>query len=164
MPNEDLPDSPVVESIEVSGDSLMTTGISNGEVFIREGIDLSRDIIRITTRRWDGSQPQWGAVDSNLTQNTMTLGPNSPQEGSILINSSTLDSSIRFFSKFGEEVLRIAENGDFFVRGKLIDNDREVLTAFRLFLGVQLSLPPQPGSREGIQTRYKRVIEKLTED
>lgn len=34
----------------------------------------------------------------------------------------------------GEEILKIDNNGDFFVRGKLIENDKEIVEAFRDFL------------------------------
>ena len=34
----------------------------------------------------------------------------------------------------GEEVIRFEQNGDIFVRGKLTENDKEVVEAFRCFL------------------------------
>lgn len=34
----------------------------------------------------------------------------------------------------GEEVIRFEQNGDIFVRGKLTENDKEVVEEFRCFL------------------------------
>lgn len=38
------------------------------------------------------------------------------------------------FSPNNEEILKINNNGDFFYRGKLIENDKKVVEAFRDFL------------------------------
>lgn len=37
----------------------------------------------------------------------------------------------------GEEIIRIEYNGDFYYRGKLIDNDKQVVDAFRDFLSTK---------------------------
>jgi hypothetical protein len=42
---------------------------------------------------------------------------------------------IIFFSKDRVEILRLCSNGDIHVRGKLIENDREVVQGLRDFLG-----------------------------
>jgi hypothetical protein len=34
----------------------------------------------------------------------------------------------------GKEILKIDENGDFFVKGKFVENDKEVVDGFREFL------------------------------
>ncbi len=44
------------------------------------------------------------------------------------------DSSIRFNLKNGTEVLKFCLNGDIFVKGKLIENDKQVVDGIREFL------------------------------
>ena len=43
-------------------------------------------------------------------------------------------SSIYFNNSNGEEVLKLCGNGDILVKGKLIENDKEVVDALREFL------------------------------
>lgn len=40
---------------------------------------------------------------------------------------------INFYTSTNE-ILKLCENGDIFVKGKLIENDKEVVKALRLFL------------------------------
>lgn len=44
------------------------------------------------------------------------------------------DSAIKFNLKDGTEVLKFCMNGDIFVKGKLIENDQEVVDGIREFL------------------------------
>lgn len=41
------------------------------------------------------------------------------------------------YSPDKEEILRLENNGDFFFRGNLIENDKKVVDAFRDFLSTQ---------------------------
>ncbi len=43
-------------------------------------------------------------------------------------------NTISFYSKATSETLKLCENGDIFVKGKLIENDKEVVDAMREFL------------------------------
>jgi hypothetical protein len=56
-------------------------------------------------------------------------------------NNSTLTSnSISFMTtthKNPTEILKLCENGDIFVKGKLVENDKEVVDAMREFLNSQ---------------------------
>lgn len=47
-------------------------------------------------------------------------------------------------SKEGKEILRIADSGDIFVNGVLIENDKEVVIALRRFLSNHGYLPLDP--------------------
>lgn len=44
---------------------------------------------------------------------------------------------LTLFTKEKEEILRFEQNGDIFLKGKLIENDLEVVEGFRLFLKSQ---------------------------
>jgi len=62
----------------------------------------------------------------------------------------------------GLEVIRIDANGDFFIRGTKVDNDHEIYQQFRKFLGMSFRLPdPDPLPRDGIETRYERILKNL---
>ena len=51
------------------------------------------------------------------------------------LNIDTSNADILLVTNAGsEEVLRISSNGDFFKRGKMIGNDKEIIEAFREFL------------------------------
>lgn len=43
-------------------------------------------------------------------------------------------TKITFQLKDGEELLRLEENGDIYVKGNLAENDKEVVWALRMFL------------------------------
>ena len=63
-------------------------------------------------------------------------------EGAVLkLQPSNLPpSSIVFFrdnSQDGAPMLELKANGDIFVKGKLVENDKEVVDAMREFLGYQ---------------------------
>jgi len=42
--------------------------------------------------------------------------------------------SIRFYAEASEEILRLEADGDIYVRGKLVENDKEVVEGLRVFL------------------------------
>lgn len=46
-------------------------------------------------------------------------------------------NTIQFFTNENNEVIRLCDNGDIFVKGKLIENDKEVVDAMREFLKAQ---------------------------
>ena len=46
----------------------------------------------------------------------------------------THDNTIKFFTKDSNEILKLCDNGDIFVKGKLIKNDKEIVDAMREFL------------------------------
>jgi hypothetical protein len=75
------------------------------------------------------------------------------------------EGDIRFHMAGGLEVIRIAANGDFFIHGTKVDNDHEIYQHFRKFLGMSFSLPaPDPRPRDGIDTRYERILKKCEGD
>jgi hypothetical protein len=80
------------------------------------------------------------------------------------INGTPFNRDITFYSKSEIEVLRITESGDFLVQGRLVRRDLDVYNAFLRFLGMGLGMPPEPRSRDGILTRYKRILKECTED
>ena len=45
--------------------------------------------------------------------------------------------SIIFYTNENNEMLKLCANGDILVKGKLIENDKEVVDAFREFLKLQ---------------------------
>jgi hypothetical protein len=95
----------------------------------------------------------------DLTQ--LQVNPNS---GVLNISGAGTNQDITFYSKDSTEVLRITDNGDFLVQGRLVRRDMDVYNAFRMFLGLSLGMPPEPGSRDGIPTRYERILKKTIED
>lgn len=112
------------------------------------------------------SGSQWGPAppfdDDDLDH--LQVDPNG---GMVLINQSSPMSQgdIRFHMPGGLEVLRIEANGDFYVHGRKVDNDHEIYQNFRKFLGMSYNLPvPDPRPRDGIETRYERIIKKLDGD
>ena len=46
-------------------------------------------------------------------------------------------NEIKFFTDHSTEVLKFCENGDIYVKGKLTENDKEVVSALREFLRSQ---------------------------
>jgi hypothetical protein len=48
----------------------------------------------------------------------------------------------------GEEALRVESNGKFYVKGKEVGDDKEVVEAFRWFLECQGFLPPRAPDAE----------------
>lgn len=53
--------------------------------------------------------------------------------GKILVGS-TEEPSISFNGKDGIELLKLCNNGNVYVGGRLTENDKEVVEAFRMFL------------------------------
>ena len=53
------------------------------------------------------------------------------------IEKITEENNIVFFASGTEEIIKLCENGDIFVKGKLIENDKEVVEAMREFLASQ---------------------------
>lgn len=45
------------------------------------------------------------------------------------------DNILMFKNKKGQEILRLQENGDFYYKGKLIDNDKKLVQSFKM-LGI----------------------------
>jgi len=84
--------------------------------------------------------------------------------GGVLFIGGPPNQDISFYSKDRIEVLRITESGDFIVQGRLVKRDVDVYIAFRVFLGLSMGMPPEPGSRDGITTRYERILKMLNED
>jgi hypothetical protein len=72
--------------------------------------------------------PEWGSC-INPTHK-LAVNPNE----NIEINQSSLEFSTVFQVKGNEEILKLCENGDIFVKGKLAENDKEVVDALREFL------------------------------
>lgn len=53
------------------------------------------------------------------------------------LNLTPVPQYISFFMKDGsEEVLKLCDNGDIFVKGRLVENDKEVVDALRMFLNI----------------------------
>ena len=46
-------------------------------------------------------------------------------------------NTIQFFTNENNEIIKLCDNGDIFVKGKLIENDKEVVDAMREFLKTQ---------------------------
>jgi len=46
-------------------------------------------------------------------------------------------NTIHFFTNGNNEIIKLCDNGDIFVKGKLIENDKEVVDAMREFLKTQ---------------------------
>lgn len=44
------------------------------------------------------------------------------------------DNSIKFFTGKTEPIMEFKQNGDIIIRGKLVENDKEVVDAMREFL------------------------------
>ena len=108
-----------------------------------------------------GSGAQWGPAPP---LRSIQVDPNG---GMVHINQSNPfgEGDIRFHMAGGLEVIRIESNGDFYVHGRKVDNDHEIYQAFRKFLGMSYNLPvPDPRPRDGIETRYERIIKKLDGD
>ena len=45
-------------------------------------------------------------------------------------------NSVIFSTGDGDEALKLCDNGDIFIKGKLIENDKEVVDAMREFLKI----------------------------
>ena len=54
-----------------------------------------------------------------------------------LIGKEIESNTIRFFTDENNEIIKLCYNGDIFVKGKLIENDKEVVDAMREFLKTQ---------------------------
>lgn len=54
------------------------------------------------------------------------------------IKKTDVPTDVSFFGSSGTEILKICENGDIFVKGKLIQNDREVYVGLCEALGVEV--------------------------
>ena len=108
----------------------------------------------------------WGSdwrrpSDFNPIPQTLEANPNG---GILQLNGALSDNDIVFYSKDRVEALRLSGDGDFIVQGRLVKRDLDVYNAFRVFLGMSTAMPPEPGSRDGIPTRYERILKKPTED
>ena len=82
-----------------------------------------------------------------------------PLEGEFRLTGAIDPGDLIFSVAGGMEVVRISGKGDFFVKGKLVENDKEVLQAFRKFLGLagMMSLEPEPPD-PNIKTRLQRAL------
>ena len=54
-----------------------------------------------------------------------------------LIGKEIESNTIRFFTDENNEIIKLCYNGDIFVKGKLIENDKEVVDAMREILKTQ---------------------------
>lgn len=54
-----------------------------------------------------------------------------------LIGKEIKSNTIQFFTNENNEIIKLCDNGDIFVKGKLIENDKEVVDAMREFLKTQ---------------------------
>ena len=54
-----------------------------------------------------------------------------------LIGKEIESNTIRFFTDENNEIIKLCDDGDIFVKGKLIENDKEVVDAMREFLKTQ---------------------------
>ena len=107
----------------------------------------------------DGGSSEWGPIPESLQLDS--------NGGMLHINqgSGLTDGGIIFNLQGGLEVIRIEANGDFYVHGNKVDNDHEIYQHFRKFLGMSFSLPvPDPRPRDGIETRYERILKKIERD
>jgi len=99
----------------------------------------------------ESGSSQWGPVPEHLTR--------------LEVQNGLTEGSIIFNAQGGLEVIRIDANGDFYVHGNKVDNDHEIYQHFRKFLGMSFSLPvPDPRPRDGIETRYERILKNLEVD
>ena len=98
-------------------------------------------------------QPAWQSVDG-FTDLVIR-----PLEGEFRLTGATDPGDLIFSVAGGMEMIRICGNGDFFVKGKLVENDKEVFQAFRRFLGYagQMSLEPDPPD-PNMKTRLQRAL------
>ena len=64
------------------------------------------------------------------------MADNEDEEAGMEINDDeiTEDTDIVFFSNDAEEILRLCDNGDIFVHGRLAENDKDVVNGLREFL------------------------------
>ena len=54
-----------------------------------------------------------------------------------LTGKETENNTIQFVTNENNEMIKLCENGDIFVKGKKIENDKEVVDALREFLKTQ---------------------------
>lgn len=54
-----------------------------------------------------------------------------------LIGKEIKSNTIQFFTNENNEIIKLCDNGDIFVKGKLIENEKEVVDAMREFLKTQ---------------------------
>lgn len=53
------------------------------------------------------------------------------------INQAEINASVFSIFSDSEELIRFEKNGDIFIKGKLAENDKEVVDGFRKFLKLQ---------------------------
>jgi len=102
-------------------------------------------------------------------QTILPLEPNPQETVSIAAPSSSYlhfgepsRRDITFHTSNQTETLRIADNGDFLIQGRLVQNDLEIYQAFRKFLGLPYA-EPAPKPRVEVETRYQRICKKFSE-
>ena len=76
----------------------------------------------------DTIQQNWNTEKTNQSEFKVD---NLPSNGVLL---KTNDSTMLEFKKLGEPFLSFKENGDIFVHGRLVENDKEVVEGMRKFL------------------------------
>lgn len=59
-----------------------------------------------------------------------------------------------FYGQDNVEYLRFTPNGDIYVRGKLVENDKEVVQGLRDFLKAPRPMPPGGG-----RIRFERILD-----
>lgn len=172
MPNE--PNLEVqLQSVTVQVDGVpyeMTYGATEPEYVGRMPLRTDLEILPLPPDR--DSQDDFNSI-VNLTSSDdplIAFAPtpqhleSHPNGGTLNIRGEPFNQDITFYSKDSTEVLRITDTGDFLVQGRLVRRDMDVYNAFRMFLGLSLGMPPEPGSRDGIPTRYERILKKTIED
>ena len=68
------------------------------------------------------------------------------------ITTPPLEENEIVISSAAGEFLRFKGNGDIYVRGKLVENDKEVVQGIRDFLKL-----PEPKSLNGGRSRFERI-------
>jgi hypothetical protein len=153
--------------LPADSDSQEVSSVSPEEPFVIHESDMNQIHFEPVSDDQEGqvlvatdSGPQWGPVPSHLQ-----VPPGNGGVININHGSALTEGSIQFYMAGGLEVIRIEANGDFYVHGRKVDNDHEIYQHFRKFLGMSFSLPvPDPRPRDGIETRYERIVKKCTED
>ena len=55
----------------------------------------------------------------------------------IHLSDKLVENTIYFNTEESNEIIKLCNNGDIFVKGKLIENDKEVVEAMREFLNLK---------------------------
>lgn len=126
---------------------------------------MQTDLVTLPERNPFGHNPSilsnldLEVINSDIVAHSWVTDPTLQSDSVLYISEPNQD--ITFYSRDQVESLRLGANGDFFVQGRLVANDLEVYQAFRKFLGLSCGLSvPEPEPRDGIETRYQRILKK----